>query len=363
MSDENEVLSTEDEVIEQTDAIEPAEKSMDDTIRETLDAINARSAEPEEPLTDDKPRNERGQFVAKNAEPRESLTPSGAVDEPAPDQPPPAPEAAPAMPPELQRLGLRKEAAEAFMAAPQVLKDEFIRRSEEMHKGIEQVRDLARFGHQMGQALNPYMATIQSLGVSPDVAVQKLLTADHSLRYGNPQQKTQMLMQIAKDYGIDLQQVQEYQSAQPYVDPQVAALQGQIQQMQAAMQQRQQQEEAERQRQLYSTFDAFRADPANKYANDVLDDMAGLLQAGVAKDLKDAYERAVYANPVVRAKVLAEQQAKADEERKQKAAQQAKVAKLAASVNLPRKGALPAARAVGSMEDTIRAKAQELGLF
>jgi len=91
--------------------------------------------------------------------------------------------------------------------------------------------------------------------------------------------------------------------------------------------------------------------------------MAGLLQAGLATDLNDAYEKAIYANPTVRAKVLAQQQEQAEAQRKAIAAQKAQAAKQASSVNVTRKGTMAAAKPVGSMEDTIRETARELGIL
>jgi hypothetical protein len=99
------------------------------------------------------------------------------------------------------------------------------------------------------------------------------------------------------------------------------------------------------------------------FFEEVRNDMAGLLQAGMAADLNDAYEKACYANPNVRAKVLAQQQAKADTERKAQSIQKAQAAKQASAVNVSRKGTLPSAKAVGSMDDTIRETARELGLI
>jgi hypothetical protein len=78
--------------------------------------------------------------------------------------------------------------------------------------------------------------------------------------------------------------------------------------------------------------------------------MSALLQAGQAKDLADAYEQAVYANPTTRAAVLQQQAAAQREE----AAKKAQAARAAASVNVPRRPAMPTAQPIGSMDDTIR---------
>jgi hypothetical protein len=72
---------------------------------------------------------------------------------------------------------------------------------------------------------------------------------------------------------------------------------------------------------------------------------------------------AIYANPTVRTQVLAKQQAETEAQRRAEATQKAREAKAAAAVNVSRKGTLPAAKAVGTMDDTIRETAQRLGLI
>lgn len=342
--EETEVLSTEEEVV----TSEPAEKSMDDTIRETLAAIESRN-EPEEETKEDRARDEKGRFATKAEE-----QPEQQPEEPVAQEQPAT------LAPELQKLGLRKEEADAISANPVALQA-FMRRSEEMHKGLEQYREKAQFGDQMAQAISPYMATIQSIGVQPAVAVQKLLAADHSLRYGSPEQKSQMIQQIARDYGVDLAQIQP--TEQQWVDPQVQQLQSQLGQMQQWIQQQTQAREMQERAALNSEIATFSSDPANAYFEQVKNDMAGLLQAGLASTLKEAYDKAIFANPSIRSQVLAKQQAEAEAARKQEVVSKAQVAKRAASVNVARKGVMPAAKPVGSMDDTIREAAQRLGIM
>lgn len=366
MADDTDILATQDDVLDPLPASDqPAEKTMDDTIRETLEKIQSRGEAAGDELADEgqqaaeRARDDKGRFAKPDAAQAQTPTASPPSGEAQPE-----PAAAPVtVPPELQRLGLRKEEAEAFSKADPVLRDAFIRRSEEMHRGFEQFRSKAELGNAFEQAMAPFAATLQSVGIHPAQAFQRLLVADHSLRHGTPEQKTQMLLKIAGDYGIDLNAAQQYQAEQPQADPQVQGLQQQLQQLQAWVLQRNHQDQVRQQASLNSEIAAFRADPANKHFEAVKADMAGLLQSGVAMTLKDAYDRAIYANPAVRAMVLAEQQAAADAARKADAERRAQEARRAAAVNVPRKGTLPAKKPVGTMEDTIRAEAERLGLM
>lgn len=352
MSEEIGDTPIEEEVVETPiEPVEPVEKSMDDTIRETLHKIQSREPETEEQAAD-RIRDEKGRFAKTDAELKPETTPPEALEAQ------PAPVAAPTVPPDLQRLGLRKDEAEAFAKADQVVRDAFIRRSEEMHKGIEQFRSKAQFADQMAQAIQPYAQQIQAMGMHPAQAVQKLMSADRVLRSGSPEQKQAAALHLLQGYGIQIGE-----GAQPYVDQNLSGLQTDLQQMRNWILQKDMQEKEREQASLNSEITRFSQDPANKYFEHVVADMIGLLQANVATDLKDAYERAIYANPTIRARVLAEQQGQAEEKRKAETAQKALEAKKAASINVQRKGTVQARKPLGSMEDTIREKARELGII
>lgn len=332
--------------------------SMDDTIRSTLEEIQNRDNEIEDHAVEDpkveKTRDENGRFAAKVEDDHEEST----VETKDPET-----STAPVVPPELQKLGLRKDEAEAFAQATPAVQAAFIRRSEEMHRGFEQHREKAQFGDAMIQVMQPHMQTFQQLGVQPSEAVGKLLQADHALRYGSPAQKTQFLTQIARDYGVDLGQAQEFAASQPQQNPEVDMLRNQVAQMNNWIEQNKQAQEWQQREALNSEIQQFASKPESKFFEEVRSEMAGLLQAGLAPNLEKAYEMAIYANPVVRAKVIAEQQATAEQNRIAEANRKAKDARQAAAVNVSRKGTLPASKPIGTMDDTIRETAARLGLI
>ena len=324
--------------------------SMDDTIRATLAEINARDEPeadaPEETAEEraERVRDEKGRFAAKQQE----ETPQ-ATDQPI------EPVEEPVLSPEVQRLGLRKEEAAEWAKASPVLQQALLRRSEEMHRGLEQYRGAAQFAQKIAQAFQPYEHTIQQLGVSHEVAVGKLLEADNTLRYGSPEQKAHALASLAYQYGIDIGQVQ----ATPAPDPQVYALQAELNQLKGFINDFQRTQQEREQGTLNSEIAKFAE--GREHFEQVREDMAALLQAGRAKDLSDAYEQAVWANPQTRAAMLAKQQAEVAA--KVEAERKAQEAKRANAVNVPRRGSVPAGAPTGTMDDTIRATAQKLGLF
>lgn len=318
---------------------EEKELSMDETIAETLKDIQLRDEPaPEEgdetapPLA--KARDEKGKFVAKQSEviPDKPVAQTNQIDQQA-----------------IQRLGFKKEEIAEFEKASPALQQAMLRRSDEMHRGVEQYRSRASFGEQVMRAIQPYEATIRSVGIAPDAAISALFNVDHKLRYGSAEEKQQTITTLAQAYGVDLAALAE---GQPKVDPQIVSLQQQLQ----ALQQQQynfglSQQEAQNQA-LMNQINEFSKD--KEFFEQVAGEMGALLQAGVATTLEDAYDRAVYANPSTRQAVTAKQRAEEDLRRKEEAAQKIAAAKKAASVNVSTRGNIPSAAPVGSMEDTIR---------
>lgn len=102
---------------------------------------------------------------------------------------------------------------------------------------------------------------------------------------------------------------------------------------------------------IYSQIEQFSRSPEYPYFNDVREDMAALLAGNRATDLKDAYDKAVWANPNVRQAVLDAEREKADAERKAKAdaARKAQQANINGSAAI---GLTP----VGNHPDDIRAE-------
>lgn len=322
-------------VVPEADA--PLEKdtpvSMDDTIRDTLRSIKSRDPESVE-LTDKTPdtpeqkaekiRDRAGKF----AKPDDSLVTDL------------APKAAPNT--------WRKEQAAKFNTLPPDIQEEVLRREADIHRGLEQYRDKAQFGEAMEKAVTPFLNTIQNQGLTPDKAVAELMQADHKLRYGSPAEKTQFLAYLAQSYGIDVTNLPTAQQTQ--LDPNIAHLQQQVQQLSGYIQNQQFEGQKREEQSLNSEIESFKSDPKNRHFESVRHEMAGLLQAGLAANLQDAYERAIYANPTTRAQVIAEQQAQA----RAQATQTAQAARNAASVNVRRRPSLPTRQPIGTMDDTIR---------
>lgn len=211
----------------------------------------------------------------------------------------------------------KRDIAAKWQELPVEVKKEINRRESDYHKGIEQYKQYAGIGRDIERVISPHMDTIEKLGVHPLEAVSALLNADRQLRTGTPEQKAQLLGQLAQEYGIDLKQVQP----PPPVDPAVMQLRQQNQQLQRFQQSVMEQQNA----QALSEIEKFRSNPENVHFDSVKDDMALLLQSGKAENLQDAYDKAVWMRPDIRKSLVEQQRTEAEQKARSARAKSANV--------------------------------------
>lgn len=265
----------------------------------------------------------------------------------------------------------KKAALAEWDKLPDIARKEIERREADFHKGIEQYKAGAQSSQEWERITQPFMATIQSFGVTPQVAAAELFKADHLLRYSQTPQKVQMLLKIAGDYGVDLQTLangiqqhageQVWQQQNP-VDPRLQQLQQQVGQLTQQITNSQQQAAAAEHSAIDGEIAAFAADPDHEHFGILQQDMALLLQNGRAKNLDDAYEMAMRQNPQTYQIWLAQQQQGWDAQRKAKVAQ----AKRAGANNVRPNGrsTVPSgAPSNETMEQTLERVAREQGLI
>lgn len=244
----------------------------------------------------------------------------------------------------------RPEAAAKFATLPSEVQQEILKREEDIFKGLESYKADASIGKALKAVVQPYMHIFQSQGIDPMQQISGLMRAHVALATGTPEQKQQFFQHLAKEYGVDLG------AEAPYVDPQVASLQKQLSDLQSRLNGREQQEANEVRSKLQAEIDAFASDPAHQYFDEVANDIAGLLRSGAAKDLKDAYDKAIWANPITRAKEQARLAAEAEAKAKAEAAERAKQARKATGANVKSSAKAASGTApLGSIDDTLNA--------
>ena len=229
----------------------------------------------------------------------------------------------------------RKEAKGEWANVPLHIRQEVHKREMEITRALNEANQARQSAQQFEQAAQPYMARIQSLGVTPQQAFNELLKADYTLATGTPQTKAQLMDKLIQDYGIDIVELdaaiarrlgvggQPGQQPQQQMPDIQALVQQQLQQALAPIYQQQQQAQVQQQQQAAQTVEQMALDPKYPHFEEVRQDMADLIELssrrGVALSLDQAYSRAVSGNPELSAMNLAAQQ----NQRAQRAAQAA----------------------------------------
>jgi hypothetical protein len=284
----------------------------------TTEAAEAPSEPPE------RVRDEKGKFAAR----QEPEVPGELM--PKPERRAPS-----SWKPDAQAAFLKADRGEQLTPEEvRILTAEAERRESDFHRGVEGFKSHAQKARQFEQAIAPYQQTLNQLGVDAPTAISKLLQADHTLRYSDPIQKAQYFQNLAREYGIDLGQVQNI----PQQDPQTQYLMQQLNELRQTQQMWQnsiqQQEQAKANHELTQFASADKT-----HFEAVRGDMADLLEAGKAQSLEQAYEMAIWMRPDVRQTLIEQQRIEAQRNyEQQQRAQRAKTASVSVKGSSPSSG-------------------------
>jgi len=251
----------------------------------------------------------------------------------------------------------RKEAAAEWAKLPPSVQAEIHKREEDMYKGLETYKQDAGIGTNFKNVITPHLEHLQKAGVNVYEEINGLMEYGRIMRFGTPQEKMDVLAGVAQEYGIDLLDLAEHSPTAHFVDPAVKALQKQVEELKSGRQQDETRQQAQLRAEAQARIDAFKADPKHEHFDIVEKEMSGLLQAGIASDLEDAYAKAVKLNPITAAKELARQTADAQ----RKSQEVVNKAKKLTSQNL-KTNARPgsATTPLGSMDDTLLATLNDI---
>jgi hypothetical protein len=259
----------------------------------------------------------------------------------------------------------RPDAVTHWEALPEQVRVEVLKREEDMYRGIEQYKAQAESSASLMKAVEPYLPQMRQFNVQPAEAVGRLLKAHDMLINGSPLEKMSVFRQVAQDYGVDLAGFGSLPEGED--DPRLVALSNELKQTRGVLNELLQGQATAATRDAERVLSSFVAEvgedgqPLHPYFNDVADDIVGLLNSGIAKDLSDAYNRAVWTNPVTREKEIARMaevkaaKAKADAAVAEEARNRAAAAKVRTSAK-----AATAGSPLGSMDDTLNETLREI---
>ncbi len=235
----------------------------------------------------------------------------------------------------------KKDYWEAYEKLDPKLADYINTREEQFANGVSTYKQEAERAKEMFEAIAPFQQDLQAHGVHPTQWIRNLGTAHQMLVKGTPEQKLATFQKLAHDYGVPLQSVISGQ-----MDPMIqylSPLQEQVRQLEGKLTGWQEQRQKEEQTVIQSEIEQFSTQ--HDHFDAVKETMAGLLQAGLAQDLKSAYDKAVRMNDDLWNSVQQQKTVDAEKQRLENAA--AKVNKARASAVSPR-----SATPIGAMSST-----------
>lgn len=319
-----------------------AEAAPADDLRESLAAAfdeASEAPETQDGATEQKAdgRDDRGRFAAKDTAedaPAEAAPAEEKTDQPAEAKPEEA--ATPPIPAPVSWSAAEKASWDKL---PREAQEAIQRRESDVARGFQQKADEVKAFEPLRQVLAPHADRLTKTGRSPVEVIGQLLDVHAGLEVS----PYEVFPVIARMYGVDLTRlVPGAGAANGQMDengnPVIAHLQQTVQQLQDRLrnteqfqtQQQRAASEAQQQRAAdeYGTF-VSKAATDYPHLEAVRQDMARLIQAGVSDNLADAYEKATWARPDIRERILtdqrkAEEVKRAEEQRKAVAAAKAR---------------------------------------
>jgi hypothetical protein len=170
-------------------------------------------------------------------------------------------------------------------------------REAEYKRGVSAYKAEADNARQLTQAIGPFIPELQAQNIHPVAWINNLGRAHMVLSKAPYQEKVQMFHRLAQDYGIQLNQDSLQMPEQAYVDPYQQQLMQQLQATQQQVQQLSAIRDQEENARLTSEISRVSSDKGRfPHFEMVREDMAQLLERGLAQDLESAYAKAVRMN-------------------------------------------------------------------
>lgn len=221
-----------------------------------------------------------------------------------------------------------KDKAELWSKLPPDAQDYYGVREKQFLDGLEQYKGDATYAKELKDIITPYKELLAAQGVDERKAVSALLNVHYRLSQGTPEERRAAYDKMGRDMGL----VQDSGQAVQQVDPALKKLQDELQGVKSALTARQQAELHQAQAVADREIESFSSDAANAYFDEVRPDMVPYVRSGMS--LKDAYDKAVWANPVTRQKELNRLQTEAAAKLKETAKTEGQAARKATSSNV-----------------------------
>lgn len=290
---EDEEVSLHDELaaaFKEVSEREPTEESA---------ATTDESKSTEQTTDEEKARDEQGRFKAKEEPGAEEGQQSGEKQDPT----------TPVLNEDKAPSGWAPKFREQWSGLPKEIREEILRREEASVRGVRQLQEESSYLKDFANPLVPFIKEASSAGIHPGEYIASVMQAEHILRTGDVESKFATLLDIADKYGVPLRKTleslgEDIAASLPAQKQQVSLppeIQRELEESRRFRQQFGQQQETEAMAELRQ----FAAE--NEFFEDVHLEMADIMERGGAKTLKEAYERAIWSNPMTREVLLSRQ--------------------------------------------------------
>ena len=229
--------------------------------------------------------------------------------------------------------GMPRDAQEYVLERDKSMTADYTRKTQETAQMRQQLEPLMH-------VLEPMMPAIRQAGITPQQYMAQLIQGDRSIQ-ANP---LGAIQHIARNAGINLEALEQQAATVPQPDPQVNALQQQVQQLQGYVQNNEERAAQERQAGLVNQIDTFasQTDAEGNLAHPHFDSlrvtMGQLIESGAASDLNDAYGKALRLDDSLYQQSLEAERTKvktAEDKRRKEAVAKAKKVPTRRSANPP----------------------------
>jgi len=308
--------------------------NINDDVRAAFNSVAAAEnvpAAPEPPVSDVIPppkvesktetgqRDAHGRFLPKDKDEKGEIPP---ITEP---KAPKAPEtsAAPVTPPDPNApvkldaskppQGWTPALKEKWATVPEDIRAEIIRREEDMAAGVQRIMQQTEPMRQVWNVLEPHAQYFDHIDLEPAEYLTQMIASEQVLALGNPAQKFTQLLEIADGYGIPIraaldqamggklqqfiEESHKHHKTPPSIPPEIAQELAEQRQWRANLETTAAKNELE----------AFAADKAkHPFLEQVRDQMADAIEAGICETYEDAYDYCVWRNPELRARAAAQ---------------------------------------------------------
>ena len=238
-----------------------------------------------------------------------------------------------------------KEMAEHWAKTPKEVQDYWDTREKQMLDGLEQYKEYSHVGKTLTDVMKPYTPMLRASGVDEVTAVQTLLNANYRLTTGPIESKRAAFMELGASLGLIPPQ------NMPQEPPQLRQMRERQEMLERTLLQNQEREFQQQKQVVTSQVESFAKD--KPFFDEVADDIVAFINKG--DTLETAYDKAVYANPVTRAKEIARLNKEAQDKLVAKGKQEAAQARQATAANVKsRDTGRSSTEIMGTMEDTMK---------